>query len=216
MHRHSLTVVLAAICTIADAGLPQASGEDANATVLRLARAIKNGGGHNKAFSGSGTPKEIRFKKQRILSKATDGTYCSGFTFTVVMDAAESLGTLSEKTVDKVKAFQRQWYGTTEASRERQCVVAVEGLGIGKEVSHDEAKPGDFVQFWRKESGHSAVLLEWIIEGGQRVGLKYRSSQAKTDGVGDHTEYFADAKGKGGAVDRKRTYFCRLTIKPSL
>jgi hypothetical protein len=54
------------------------------------------------------------------------------------------------------------------------------------------------------------VFLEWVEEGGERVGFKYRSSQGSTDGIGDRAEYFAGASGKDGAVDPKRMYFCRL------
>lgn len=184
--------------------------DDTNADVLRIARSIPDGGGYNTAFTGSGTPVEIQFQGQKILSQAVGGTYCSGFTFTVVTEAAASRGVLNGKTVAEIKAFQKQWYGVTKGSEEQQCVVAVEALGIGSSVAHDDARPGDFVQFWRKGSGHSVVLLEWITSGDQRVGLKYRSSQGKTKGVGDHVEYFSDAIGQTGSVDRKRTYICRL------
>ncbi len=34
------------------------------------------------------------------------------------------------------------------------------------------------------------------------MGIKYRSSQKSTDGVGDRIEYFADAAGHDGKVDR--------------
>mgnify|MGYP001562297843 CR=1 FL=1 len=55
--------------------------------VLIIANSFSNGGGFNWD-KGSGTPEEIRFKGQRILSKAKNGTYCCGFTFAVVMRAA--------------------------------------------------------------------------------------------------------------------------------
>lgn len=216
MPRYSFVLAVAAYLVVVDIGLPEVLAEDANVVVMQTALAVKDGGGYNKAFSGSGTPNEIRFKGELILAKATGGTYGSGFTLMVVMEAADAVGLLSDKTVEEVKTFHRQWYGRTEESRERQCAVAVEDLGIGKEVSLDEAKPGDFVQFWRQKRGHSVLFLEWITEDGQRVGLKYRSSQRETDGVGDYTEYFSDAKGKDGTVDRKRIYFCRLSEKPDL
>ena len=120
-------------------------------------------------------------------------------------------GLLARQTADEVRAFQKQWYGATEESREIQCALAVEKLGIGERIEPDEARPGDFLQFWRtNKSGHSVVFLEWVEEDGRRVGFKYRSSQGSTKGIGDRVEYFADADGKEGLVDRERMYFCRL------
>jgi hypothetical protein len=54
------------------------------------------------------------------------------------------------------------------------------------------------------------VLVEWVREGGRIIGIKYRSSQKSTDGIGDRVEYFADVKGREGKVDRARTYVARL------
>ena len=65
------------------------------------------------------------------------------------------------------------------------------------------------------KSGHSVVFLGWAEQDGKRVGLRYRSSQGSTKGVGDVTEYFTDAKdpdGKPGRVLRDRTYFGRLKL----
>jgi hypothetical protein len=54
------------------------------------------------------------------------------------------------------------------------------------------------------------VFLAWIEEGPERVGFKYRSSQASTKGIGDRVEFYAGVEGKEGTVDSKRMYFCRL------
>jgi hypothetical protein len=179
-------------------------------SVLKIARSYGDGGGYDSSWKGSGVPDEIRFHGERILAKGR-GSYCCGFTFAVAMDAATARGLLRDKSVDEVRAFQKQWYGATEESREIQCAMAVETLGIGKAIEPEEARPGDFLQFWRiNKSGHSVVFLEWIEEGCQRIGFRYRSSQGSTKGIGDRVEYFAGLKGKEGAVDRTRMYFCRL------
>jgi hypothetical protein len=101
-------------------------------------------------------------------------------------------------------------------AQEKQCAFAVERLGIGRHVKELEAaRPGDFVQIWRtNKSGHSVVLVDWVREGERIVGIKYRSSQKSTDGIGDRVEYFADAKGHEGKVDRRRTYVARLDESP--
>lgn len=179
---------------------------------LRVAKSYANGGKYN--WAGSGTPHEILFKGETILPKGTNGTYCSGFTFTVVMRAAEQNNLLKDKTAEQIRRFQKEWYGAT-GDTEKQAGPAMENLGVGKIVSFEQARSGDFVQFWRAtKSGHSAVFLNWVEESGKKIGFKYRSTQKSTDGIGDRIEYFNDGPEKKGAVLRDRTYFARLNSKP--
>ena len=179
--------------------------------VLTIARAFPDGGGYE--WKGTGAPEHIRFDGKTILAKGKS-TYCSGFTFAVVMKAATDRGLLNGKTAQQVRAFQKDWYGATKESGETQCVYAMEKLRIGRAVDTKKARPGDFLQIWRtNKSGHSVVFLEWIKDAGQPIGLKYRSSQTATNGIGDRTEYFANVPGKKGAVDPKRIYFGRINSK---
>ena len=180
-------------------------------SVLEVARAIEDGGGYVWE-GGSGAPRSIEFDGQTIVERQEQGTYCSGFTFTVAMEAAAERGLLAGKSVEQVRAFQKEWYGVPEDAQEKQCAVAVERLGVGRHVKKLEAaRPGDFVQLWRtNKSGHSVVLVEWVRDAGRITGIKYRSSQKSTDGVGERVEYFADAPGRDGKVDRQRTYVARL------
>ncbi len=62
------------------------------------------------------------------------------------------------------------------------------------------------LRFVKEERSGPAVQQN--LENGNRIGLWYRSSQPKTDGIGDHTEYF---QGHGGHIDPKRLYLCRFT-----
>ena len=182
--------------------------------VLDVARAYEDGGGYLWE-GGSGAPRAIEFDGVTILPAQKKGTYCSGFTFSVVMDAAKQRGLLRGKHAADVKQFQKEWYGSTKEAAEAQCALAVENLGIGRAVKLSDARPGDFVQLWRtNKSGHSVVLVEWVREQGKVVGLKYRSSQTSTDGIGDRVEYFSDAPGRDGKVIRERTYAARLDEKP--
>ncbi len=180
--------------------------------VVAVSRTFPDGGGYNVKWGGSGTPEEIRFLDTRILARGENGTYCCGFTFNVVMKAAGDAGLLKGKTVEQIKRFQKEWYGavTEKDIREKQCAVAVGKLGIGRQVTADDAQPGDFLQFWRTKSGHSVVFLNWVEEDGRRIGFNYRSSQGSTDGVGDKIEYFKDSGMDKGEVDPKRMYFGRL------
>jgi hypothetical protein len=209
--RKTLLGALLLLCTVA------ANGADDH-PVLRAARAFPDGGTYNVKWAGSGTPEEIRHDGQRILPKGEAGTYCCGFTFAVVMRAASAQKLLAGKSVEQAKQFQKEWYGAVAEPeiRERQCAVAMERLGVGKQVKFDDARPGDFCQLWREKSGHSVVFLGWAERDGRRVGLRYRSSQKPTNGIGDNTEYFTDATdpdGKPGKVLRDRTYFGRLNVE---
>jgi hypothetical protein len=176
--------------------------------VVDVARSFKDGGGYE--WKGSGVPEAITFKGERILPKG-EKTYCSGFTFGVVMKAAEARGLLKDKSPDQIHAFQKQWYGATKESGETQCAYALDKLGIGKPVAIDKARAGDFLQLWRtNKSGHSVVFLDWVKDGRRKIGVKYRSTQTSTNGIGDRTEYFAGLPAHEGKVDPKRLYFGRL------
>jgi hypothetical protein len=192
-----MIVIAAAAC--------QAAGN-----VEKVARSYKDGGGYE--WKGSGAPEEIQFNGQRILAKG-EKTYCSGFTFAVAMKAAAERGLLRGKSVEQIRAFQKDWYGATKESAETQCALAVEKLGIGRSVKPEKARAGDFLQLWRtNKSGHSVVFLEWVSDGRRPIGVKYRSTQKLTDGIGDRVEYFAGVK--DGKVDVNRMYFCRLNESP--
>ena len=178
--------------------------------VLAVARAFPDGGGYE--WKGSGVPEEVLFDGKIILPKGK-ATYCSGFTFAVAMKAAAERGLLKNKTIEQVRDFQNDWYGATKDSRETQCAYALEKLGIGKPVAIKDAKPGDFLQLWRtNKSGHSVVFLDWITDAGRPIGVKYRSTQTSTNGIGDRTEYFTGIPGKKGSVDPKRLHFGRLKV----
>lgn len=175
------------------------------------ALAFADGGGYDKSWKGSGSPEEIVFKGTTILPRATNGTHCCGFMFAVAMRVAMSRGLLADKSVEQVRRFQREWFGATPASREKQCACAAANLGIGREVPLEHARPGDFAQLWRANgSGHSVVLLRPLRRDGKLVGLEYRSSQGSTNGIGNRIEHFADAEPTGTLL-RARTYACRLS-----
>jgi len=178
------------------------------ADVVGIAREFPDGGGYE--WKGTGVPEDVRFADATILAKGK-ATYCSGFTFAVVMKAAEQRGLFEGKSVEDIRKFQKNWYGSTKESAETQCAYALEQLGIGRQVKVEESREGDFLQLWRvNKTGHIVVFLEWVMEGGKPIGVKYRSTQKLTDGIGDRVEYFSDIAGKKGLVDRQRIYFGRL------
>ena len=188
------------------------AAETPNDVVIGVARSYTSGGGYNEKWGGTGCPEEIQFEKQRVLGKGTNGTYCCGFTFAVAMKAGGKMDLFKGKTIEQIKRFQKEWYGAVDEPeiREKQCSVAVEHLGVGKSIPSDEAQPGDFCQLWREKSGHSVIFMGWEEKDGKRIGLKYRSSQGSTKGIGDRSEFFSDTGIKDAKVDRKRVYFGRF------
>lgn len=198
-----LSVGLGGASAFADEDKPKHFGEQA----VLIARTYDNGGGY--IWKGStGVSETLAHGGKTVLKKQPVGTYCCGFTLQVAFKLAQHHGLFEGKSFKEVKQFQREWYGATEASGETQCTLAMMNLGVGHAVEHDDARAGDFGNFWRTKSGHSILFLNWVTDDdGNRIGLHYRSSQTKTDGIGDHTEYF---KGHGGHVDPKRIYLCRF------
>lgn len=191
-----------------------AHAEDGSRTVLKIAESMPKGGGYlaKPGDNDLGLPRDVFLNGEKLFSKG-EATYCSGFTFAVAMEAANERMLLTGKPKAQVRTFRREWYGATDDSREKQSVLALEHLGIGHEVSQDEAKPGDFMQFFRKSEGydgHSAVFQGWIKKGGKIVGVSYISSQSSTGGVGSHSEMIKGANGNGGSIERSRIYFGRL------
>lgn len=178
--------------------------------VLRTAYGFANGGGYCE-LTDTGVPEAVLHDGTIILRPSKGGSYCSGFTFLVAIRVAADRGLLKQKEAYEVKRFQREWYGATNESRLRQAAMAVESLGIGRQVDPRDAEPGDFVVIHRVGgSGHSAIFLEWIREGDVVVGLRYRSSQPVTGGIGDSEEYFATSGYTVGCVDPARFYVARL------
>lgn len=186
---------------------------DYNAEVTAIADEYKDGGGYK--WSGTGCPENVLYKGQMVIAKsATNTTYCCGFTFVVAMKVLQKHKLIENKSLQEIKKFQQEWYGATAESAEKQPVIALMRIGAGKEISFHEAKTGDFVQFWRGKTGHSAIFKGWIINDKKdTIGIHYRSTQKATNGIGDNKEYFEgiEIDGKKGEIIRKRTYFARIS-----
>lgn len=188
---------------------------DLSDEVLRKAESYPNGGGYEKEWKGSGTAKEIKHRGGVVLPRGTGGTYCSGFTFTVVMDVLSERKLIATKTAGEIRQFQKTWYGANRndgVGKEQQCLKALTDLGLGKPVALEAARPGNFIQFWREASGHSVILVSVVRESGKIVGFTYRSSQGGNGqdvepGIGTKTERFQEA---GGKINPARVYIVSL------
>jgi hypothetical protein len=180
------------------------------ADVVKIAYSFPDGGGYC-ALSDSGVLQPVLFNGVEVLRKSKAGSYCCGFTFMVAMQAAEARGLLKDKDGYEIKRFQREWYGATKVSAERQAALAVENLKIGREVDPLDAQSGDFVVFSRRGgSGHSVIFLNWIKHEKTIVGLHYRSSQPETSGLGDQSEYFISSHYRGASIDPAHFHVARL------
>jgi hypothetical protein len=182
---------------------------DLNDAVIRAATEVANGGGYCP-LSASGVARPIVFKGVQILP-ASNGRYRCGFTLEVFMAVAERAGVLDEREPWEIARLQKEWYGTPKYARKRQLVEAMERIGIGREVSLDHAKAGDFAIFSRPGSGHSVILLGVVRRREEIVGIKYRSAQPSTDGVGDAVEYFIESGLDGSSILRDTLVIGRLT-----
>lgn len=147
-------------------------------------------------------------EEEVLKDKQKNGTYCSGYALQVGYIVARNRGLLEDKTKKELLDFIREWY----QSYPKTCVEAIVNIGIGEEISLDDAIPGDFCQLWRTGgSGHNVIFLDHILnDDGDIIGIEYRSTQKSTGGIGNNKEYFSDS-GKGkGKVLRDKIYFARL------
>lgn len=142
---------------------------------------------------------DVLWDGQVILKGAENlKTYCSGVNLQVYLmvcaDIGKPLGTAEE-----VREIQKDWFMVAPKVglplyENKGPVDALVPRGLGREVSWDEAEPGDQCQLWRKlGSGHNVTLISRWTENGVKC-LKYWSSQNATNGVGFRTEYFDGVK----------------------
>ncbi len=182
----------------APAPLP-ATGE-LNALVLKIAESYPRDGTHPyhwpKGSSWAGTTRDLFYLGTRIADGDPQGrAYCCGLTFEVLIRAWEAwsrarkadfrIGDLDAPALLRLRS---DWY--CSGSERRGPVAALVPRGLGVEVARiEDARPGDFVQIWRKNgSGHSVIFV--AREGG---GLKYWSTQNATNGIGYRTETYETA-----------------------
>lgn len=177
---------------------------DLNFQVLNLANSYS---GFSYKQGGSGNPINALVHKGRTILGKDNYIYCSAFTFYVAFTVLQQTGYLEEKTVGQTKKFKQDWYGLS-GERKRLSGPAIANIGVGSEVSWDDAKPGDFAQLWRSSgSGHSVIFLNWVYDdNGEKKGINYRGSQTAT-GIANKIEYLKTGARRSGITE---LYFSRL------
>lgn len=108
------------------------------------------------------------------------------------------------------------WYNAegTPKSEGDKLAGAIVKYGLGTQIKRlEDAKAGDFIDFSRTKSGHTAVFVNWIRDNkGNIVGFKYWSTQESTNGIAYKVEYFSDniESAFKGTVNRKELYIGRI------
>jgi hypothetical protein len=182
--------------------LPKPEDVTYNEAILHAAETVE-GGGYNWKGGTTGSPFSAKKGGKDVMSKQEDGSYCSGYTCGAALTAMERIGALEGLDDKKVKDFKSTWYGSKGYKKDDKSTWdlsgnALEEHGLGYKVDREQAKPGDIAQIWRENgSGHSVIFKDWVVDdNGEKVGIKYRSTQPSTNGVGDRVEYFNTKSGK--------------------
>ena len=160
-------------------------------------------------------------------------TNCSNFTMAVVMDVINKDSTLKAKLKKKTwQDFTLPWNISGSAScLKKGPACALKTAGLGGEISPEQSKKGDFIQFWRPKFpnlGPSVILEHWIDKEGKAipysktkaVGLKYISSNKSakdpktkktTKGIGPRIECFRDSGCPAKACGTRKSTDCLLS-----
>ncbi|MDZ4861631.1 MAG: hypothetical protein SGI88_21880 [Candidatus Hydrogenedentes bacterium] len=198
---------IAALSAIAQSASPLPDATAFAECVLRVARTYPADGKHTyhwpKQGAWKGVTQDVFYNGELICTgDAQRRCHCSGITWEVFMRAIDEYNrdradkALHTWTPKDVKNFQFLWFGS---DGNKHCLEnAVLTYGIGNKIADPaDARPGDFVQFWRGNgSGHSCIFQEWVRDGNGRIThLKYWSAQKKTNGIGFNQETVGDERG---------------------
>lgn len=192
-----------------------------NPHVLAVLRTYPTDGTHRyhwpKEGEWRGNARTLRYGDEMLCAGDPQGRcHCSGLTFEVFVQAwqawAHAHGTAADPRwlgadLEAVHRLQTQWFGSPQDRTTIRTAFVENRLGTCL-TDPEQAQPGDFVQLWRHDgSGHCAVFLAWERDAaGARTGVRYWSTQASTNGIGERSEFFGT---EGKAVKTDELYLCR-------
>lgn len=163
-----------------------------------------------------------------LIAKAdpygSKASHCVGLTYEVFFramkernkDAGITSDNFNNMTVEDMKDFLLTWYAAKGYSKSEgnQLAGAIVKYGLGTQITDlENAKVGDFIDFSRTKSGHTAVFINWLRDDKNNiVGFRYWSTQESTNGIGFKEEYFSDNAQEAfrGTVDRNQLYIGRV------
>jgi hypothetical protein len=175
----------------------------------------------------NGVTENIIYQGSLIAKANPNGSkssHCVGLTYEVFFKAMEernkeagiSPDNFNNMTTNNMKDFMLTWYNAkgTPKSAGDQLAGAIVKYGLGSQIKRlEDAKAGDFIDFSRTKSGHTAVFINWLKDDkGNIVGFKYWSTQESTNGIAYKEEYFSDNP-QGtfkGTVNRNQLYIGRV------
>lgn len=175
----------------------------------------------------NGVTENIIYQGSVIAKANPDGSkssHCVGLTYEVFFKAMEernkeagiSPDNFNNMTINNMRDFLLTWYNAkgTPKSAGDQLAGAIVKYGLGSQIKRlEDAKAGDFIDFSRTKSGHTAVFINWLKDDkGNIVGFKYWSTQESTNGIAYKEEYFSDNP-QGtfkGTVNRNQLYIGRV------
>jgi hypothetical protein len=175
----------------------------------------------------NGVTENINYQGSLIAKANPDGSkssHCVGLTYEVFFKAMqnrnEDAGITSDNfnnmTADDMRDFLLTWYAAKGYSKSEgnQIAGAIVRYGLGVQITNlEDAKAGDFIDFSRTKSGHTAVFINWLRDDKNNiVGFRYWSTQESTNGIGYKEEYFSDNTQEAfkGTVNRNQLYIGRV------
>jgi hypothetical protein len=175
----------------------------------------------------NGVTENITYQGSLIAKANPDGSkssHCVGLTYEIFFKAMQernkeagiSSDNFNNMAIDNMQDFLLTWYAAqgTPKSEGNQLAGAIVKYGLGTRItSLEDAKAGDFIDFSRTKSGHTAVFINWLKDDkGKIAGFKYWSTQDSTSGIGYKEEYFSDNVQEAfkGTVNRNQLYIGRV------
>jgi hypothetical protein len=175
----------------------------------------------------NGVTKHIVYKNTVIAKANPDGSkssHCVGLTYEVFFKAMEernkeagiSSDNFNNMTIENMKDFLLTWYAAKGNSKAEgnQLAGAIVKYGLGTQITRlEEVKAGDFIDFSRTKSGHTAIFISWLRDDRSKIiGFKYWSTQDSTNGIGYKEEYLngISAGSVKGTVDISQLYIGRV------
>lgn len=175
----------------------------------------------------NGVTENIVYQGTTIAKADPDGSKssnCVGLTYEVFFKAMQernreagiSPDNFNNMTISDMKNFMLTWFDALGKPKSEgdQLAGAIVKYGFGTQIkSLEDARAGDFIDFSRAKSGHTAVFINWIKdEKGNILGFKYWSTQESTNGIAYKEEYFSDNPQGSikGAVNRNQLYIGRV------
>ena len=192
-------------------------GQDFNDYVVSMMKSYPTDGTHQYYWPSSGgwsgNTRDLYYRGALFAKGDSFGRcYCCGLTFEVFFRAYEAYCkakgwpfVINNFDSSALSKFKGQWFGSD--GNRKTLLNAIVSNNLGRGISFEQAKLGDFVQLWRNNgSGHSVIFVEWVKNGQTITGVKYWSTQSSTNGIGYRIEYFGGSSG----MDPNQFYIARV------